>query len=386
MGSIYLDHAAATPLRPEVAEAMREATLIAFANPSSQHGAGRLAKQLLEDAREKILELVGGRTTGPTRDRLIFTSGATEANRTAMLGLASEGCHVAVSPRDHPSVNSAAAELAARGHSVRSLPLEPDGTICRSALADEIEVAGAGGLMLAVTPVCGQTGLRDAATNLPERSDGRVTIHADATQAAAWDVLDFASSSWTSMTLAPHKFGGPRGIGALVVRGQVPLTPLLPGSQELGLRGGTEAVSLAVGFAHALELATQERHDVCLRVQALRNRLEAGIIETARAANREGVVVGRDASRAPHIAAIAFPGVDRQALVMAADLEGLCLSTGTACASGSSEPSPILFALRLGDATIHSTFRASLGRTTTDEDIAQAIEKLRRLITRLSSP
>lgn len=383
MGSIYLDHAAATPLRPEVAEAMREAEVVAFANPSSQHAAGRRAKQYLEDAREKILTLVGGRTTGPDRDRLLFTSGATEANRTAMLGLAHSGCHVAVSPRDHPSIQSAAAELAGRGHAVRSLPLEPDGTICRPALADEIEAAGADGLVLAVTPACGQTGLRDGGPHLP---DGGTRIHADATQVAAWDALEFAPSPWTSMTMAPHKFGGPRGIGALVVRGNVPLTPLLPGSQELGLRGGTEAVSLAVGFARALALVTQERHDLSCRVHKLRDRFEAGVLEAARASGREAVIIGREAPRAPHISAVSIPGIDRQALVMAADLEGLCLSTGTACASGSSEPSPILFALRLDDDVIHGTFRASLGRTTTDEEITLAIEKLQRLITRLSSP
>jgi cysteine desulfurase len=380
--SIYLDHAAATPLRPEVAEAMHEAASVAFANPSSQHAVGRRAKQCLEDARDKILSLVGGCTIGANRDRLIFTSGATEANRTAMLGLAAAGCHAAVSPRDHPSIQSAVAELTARGHAVRSLPLESDGTISRPALADEMEGAGASGLVLAVTPICGQTGLRDAMTTLPE---GRVMIHADTTQAAAWDALNFAASPWTSLTLAPHKFGGPRGIGALVVRGHVPIAPLVPGSQELGLRGGTEAVSLAVGFARALELVTHERHDVACRVQALRDRFEAGIFTAARDAGRQAFIIGHNTLRAPHISAIAIPGIDRQSLVMAADLEGVCLSTGTACASGSSEPSPILFALRLDEATIRGTFRASLGRTTTDENISQAIEKLRHLFARFST-
>jgi cysteine desulfurase len=296
-----------------------------------------------------------------------------------MLGLAAKGCRIAVSPRDHPSIQSAAAELAARGHAVRTLPLETDGTISRPALADDIEEAGEHGLLLAVTPICGQTGLRDVEMNLPE---GRVTIHADVTQAAAWDALSYADSSWTSMTLAPHKFGGPRGIGALVVREDVPITPLLPGSQELGLRGGTEAVPLAVGFARALELATQERQEVSTRVQSLRDRLEVGLVEAARDAGLQATIIGRNAPRAPHISAVSFPGIDRQSLVMAADLEGACLATGTACASGSSEPSPILFALRLDDSIIHSTFRVSLGRTTSDEDIAQAIEILRGVLSR----
>jgi cysteine desulfurase len=378
--SIYLDHAAATPLRPEVADAIQEAARVAFANPSSQHAQGRIAKRLLEDARERILDLVGGRNGGAIRDRLIFTSGATEANRTAMLGLAAEGCRVAVSARDHPSVQSAAAELAARGHGVRTLPLDPAGTISRGALADEMETAAGRGLLLAVTPVCGQTGLHNAFPMVGPP----VTIHADATQSAAWDALDFDGSPWTSLTLAPHKFGGPRGIGALVVRGTAPITPLLPGSQELGLRGGTEAVSLAVGFARALELAAEERETLSRRVGTLRECFEAGIIEAARAAGREAIIIGRDAPRAPHISAIAIPGIDRQAVVMAADLEGVCLSTGTACASGSSEPSPILLAMRLDDEVIQGTFRVSLGRTTTDDDVTQAVDRIRRVLSRLS--
>ena len=379
MRAIYLDHAAATPLRPEVAEAMAEAATLAFANPSSQHAAGRQAKKLLEEAREKILGLAGGSTAAATRDRLIFTSGATEANRTAMLGLAAHGGRIAVSSRDHPSIESAVAELAARGHAVRTLPLEPDGTISRTALADEIEAAAGRGLVLAVTPVCGQTGIRETFPT----AVGSVTVHADVTQAAAWAALDFAGSPWASMALAPHKFGGPRGIGALVVRGSIPVMPLMPGSQELGMRGGTEAVTLAVGFARAFELAAMERETVSRRVQSLRNRFEAGIIDAARAAGREAVVIGQNAPRAPHISAIAIPGIDRQTFVMAADLEGVCLSTGTACASGSSEPSPILYAMRLDDSVIPSTFRASLGRTTADGDVSQAVERLRRVLNRL---
>ena len=118
-------------------------------------------------------------------------------------------------------------------------------------------------------------------------------------------------------------------------------------------------------------------------MQSLRERFEAGILEAARAVGREAAIIGHAATRAPHISAIAIPGIDRQAFVMAADLEGVCLATGTACASGSSEPSPILFAMRLDDDVIHGTFRASLGRTTTDDDITQAVDRIRRVLGRL---
>ncbi len=390
MDSIYLDHAAATPLRAEVAVAMEEAAAKAFGNPSSQHALGRLAKRFLEDAREQIMELVGGRAAGAVRDRLVFTSGATEANRMAMLGLANEGCRVAVSSRDHPSIASAAAELAQRGHSVRTLPLEPDGTIVAAALADAIADASGTSLLVAVTPVCGQTGLRDTISAAWCRPDSSlsftVTIHADATQAAAWEALEFARSPYATMTLASHKFGGPRGIGGLLVRGDMPhlsLTPLLPGAQELGLRGGTEAVSLAVGFARALELVAAERDHVSRRVESLRKQFEEGLVTAARDAGLDALVIGQNAPRAPHIAAVSIPGIARQTLVIAADLEGVCLSAGTACASGSSEPPPVLCGLRLDDAVVAGTFRASLGRSTTQADVDEALARLRQVLARV---
>jgi cysteine desulfurase len=386
MTPVYLDHAAATPLRSEVAAGMDDATRAAFANPSSPHAEGRLAKRLLEDARERIVELVGGRTQGAVRDRLVFTSGATEANRMAMLGLPTPGTVVAVSPRDHDSITSAAAELARRGHPVHTLTLSPEGSVPRDALTDLIAAASGTSILVAVTPVCGHTGLR-AAWGLGVCSEmgsmGSIVIHADATQAAAWYPLDFAASPFTTMTLAPHKFGGPRGIGGLVIRGGTTLEPLMPGPQELGLRGGTEAVTLAVGFARALELVAAERDEVALRVTSLRALFEAQLIAAAKDAGHDMIIVGGGSSRAPHIATISMAGMDRQALVMAADLEGVCLSTGTACASGSSEPPAILAALGLESRLIAGTFRASLGRTTTRADIDEAVECLRRVFVRL---
>jgi cysteine desulfurase len=386
MNTIYLDHAAATPMRPEVRAAMEEAASTAFANPSSQHAAGRTAKRLLEDARERIVELVGGRAGGATRDRLVFTSGATEANRMAMLGLARGGCLIAVSPRDHGSVISAETELSRRGHAVRTLPLTPEGAVARDALASLMQAAGGTTVLLTTTPVCSQTGLldflaldvaSDAATN------GVIALHADSTQAAAWYPLNFADSLLTTMTLAPHKFGGPRGIGGLVIRAGTALDPLLPGPQELGLRGGTEAVTLAVGFARALELAAIERDEVAPRVTSLRDQFEAQLIAAAIDAGLEAIVIGQRGSRAPHITAVAIVGMDRQSLVMAADLEGVCLSTGTACSSGSSEPPVVLAAIGVPNTLTAGTIRASFGRTTTPVDIDDAIRRLRRVFVRL---
>jgi cysteine desulfurase len=387
-----------------VAEAMHEAAA-AFANPSSPHAAGRAAKQILENARERILELVGGRTSGPDRDRLVFTSGATEANRLGMLGLAggrrpAEGQgQVWVSARDHGSIRTAATALVAEGWQLVELPLSSsgqldagasatgwDGSLPTGSVASEPEPWR----ILAVTTVCGQTGIREdlPAVAALARAHRELLIHADATQAAGWDELGFASAAATTsvattLTLAPHKFGGPRGIGGLVIRGTARLAAVVPGPQELGLRGGTEAVALAAGFARALERARADHRDQASRVQALRHRLEAGLLTAARAAGLEAVVVGERAPRAPHVAMIALASCDRQVVALAADRAGVCLATGTACASGSSEPPVVLQAIALEPRFFQGGIRLSLGRTTTAGEIEEAIARLAEVFKRL---
>jgi len=376
---VYLDHAAATPLRPEAALAMQEAQAAAFANPSSPHALGRRARGILEDARERILAALGGRTGGALRDRLVFTSGATEANRLGVLGTAGDTAGVvASSARDHASVLGAAAELAVHGWRAVTLPLDPLGRATPAATEVLAGAARAGGQgLVCLTPVCGQTGTREeCATLIAAAIAAGHRVHADATQAVAWDGSTLHDLAVTSLAFAPHKFGGPRGIGALVVRGDVPLVPLVPGPQELGARGGTEAVVLAVGFARALELAVAERQETARRVAALRDRFERHCVAAAAAAGIAAVVVGGAAARAPHITTIALPGLDRQAVVMAADLAGVCLATGTACASGSSEPSAAILAAGLGAAVARGAVRASFGRDSTEADVTTAVARL----------
>jgi cysteine desulfurase len=388
---VYLDHAAATPLAPEVTAAMDMAAAWAFANPSSPHAAGRRAKGLLEDARERILALLGGRTSGPERDRLIFTSGTTEANRLAIIGMAA-GCMrpglIGLSARDHGSLRAAARELGSSGWQERELGLAGGGPLAGDAVAAfaaEAKAMTGRPAILAASLVCGQTGTWEDTFSLAaiaKKVPGLV-LHADAAQAVAWGPLEFASSSFATLALGPAKFGGPRGIGGLVLRHGTSLEPILPGPQELGLRGGTEAVTLAVGFARALELAVAEREATVKRVTALRDRFEAGFLGAAVAAGIEAVVVGRDSRRAPHIASLALAGVDRQAFVMAADLAGVCLATGTACASGASEPPVVLAALGLPERLRAGAIRASIGVTTTAAEIELATSRLERVLERL---
>ena len=373
--SIYLDHAAATPLDARVADAMRE-TGETFANPSSPHAAGRRARAVLEDARERIVALLGGRTTGPVRDRLVFTSGATEANRLGILGSAGRRPGTILSsPRDHGSVAAAARDLADRGWTFASVGLDADGTsLTRASVAAR---AAAGQVLICTTPVCGQTGIRETPSGLVDLDvGGRVLVHVDATQAVAWEPIAFRDSPLTSLAFAPHKFGGPRGIGGLVVRGDVTLEPLTPGPQELGLRGGTEPVSLAVGFATALELAVARRREASVQVAHLRDAFDRGIVASGRTHGLDVVVVGREGDRSPHVSTISVHGIDRQTLVMACDLAGVCLATGTACASGSSDASPAIVALGLAPWVAHGAVRASFSFTTTRAEIEDAVRRI----------
>lgn len=381
MTPIYLDHAATTPLRAEVAEAIAAATAEGFANPSSPHAAGRAAKRLLEEARERVLAAAGGRTTGRHRDRLVFTSGATEANRLAIVGAASlpPGC-VWHSARDHASVAAAARDLAARGWQAVALPLTAAGTVDLGAAP----AAGPG--ILCGTLVCGQTGTLEDAARLRLAASARpdLRLHIDAAQAFAHEPVSFAELDASSLVLTPHKFGGPRGIGGLLVRADTVIAATQPGPQELGLRGGTEPVALAVGFAVAAELAAAARSHEAARMRGLRDELARRLIAVAREAGREAVVIGGAASRAPHILTIAFSGVDRQAFVMGADLEGVCCATGTACASGSSEPAPAIAALGLPAGVCAAAVRFSLGRETQADDVEAAARAAGRVLARFT--
>lgn len=376
----YLDHAAATPLLPEVAAAMQEAWET-FGNPSSPHGAGREARRTLENARERILAALGGRSSGPNRDRLVLTSGATEANQMAIAGLKTPtGVPPALlhSARDHAGTRAAATHLVTGGRQVLEIPLDDQGLLDQDALHTAAPSDAAA--ILSTTLACSQSGTLEDVAVIAARFP-QLVLHVDAAQAVGRVPVSFAALGAASMALAAHKLGGPRGIGGLLLCGEAAITPLLPGTQERDLRGGTEPVALAVGFAVAVERAVQRQAAEAERLAGLRDRLEHALRQQLAAAGLEMIEIGSQAPRAPHISVIAFPGRDRQATVMAADLAGLCLASGTACASGSSEPSPALVAAGLPAAVVESAVRLSLGWPTTAEDINRAVDLLRAVFT-----
>jgi cysteine desulfurase len=380
---IYLDHNATTPLLPEVAEAMRACDAEPCHNPASQHSFGRRARRKLEDARERIASLLGADVSGRQPDRLVFTSGGTEANNLAIRSLAERGDsvgraassgsrgHIVISAVEHPSVAAPVEEMACHGWRVDRLSVDANGVICAHKLAGLIRPE-----TRLVAAMLGQneTGVLQPVDKLSAIcATHHVPLHTDAAQIVGKLPVDFRALGASTMTAAAHKFHGPLGIGALVFRSGVELRPLMFGGfQQGGVRPGTEPVTLAVGMCRALELWHADRLERAARMRELRDRLEALIV----AGDPHAVVIGRGAERLPHTSQIAFVGIDRQAMFMALDQAGVACSTGSACASGSSEPSPVLLAMACESGVVTSALRFSLGATTTDQEIAEAARRI----------
>jgi cysteine desulfurase len=371
--SIYLDHNATTPLLPEVADAMRACYSPEFGNPASQHDPGRRARRKLEDARERIGEILGVGMSGPTPDRVIFTSGGTEANNLAIFGLIREGNarHAIVSAVEHPSVLAPADELARRGWQVDRLSIDEHGVVRVGELTQLLRPKTA---FVSVMLGQNETGVLQPVAEVASLcAQNGVLCHTDAAQVVGKLPVDFSELGVSALTLAAHKFHGPLGIGAIVLRGDVPLRPqLFGGFQQAGLRPGTESLALAVGMCRALELWRQERDVRAARLTQLRDAFESEILNGW----PKAVVIGRGAQRLPHTSNIAFVGLDRQALFMALDQAGVACSTGSACASGSSEPSPAHFAMGLDSNLIVSALRFSLGATTSEAEVHQAAGRI----------
>jgi cysteine desulfurase len=338
---------------------------------------------VLDDARERIAELLGVKTTLPDPDQLIFTSGGTEANNLAILGLLrTEGFreppspsrpHVIISAIEHSSITSVADELRRLGCDVDSLRVDARGVIRVNDLSDLLRPETR---VVAALLGHNETGVLQPVAELSAicRQQG-VPLHTDAAQVVGKVPVDFRALGVTSMSIAAHKFHGPLGIGALVLRHGADLMPqLFGGFQQGGFRPGTVPVALVVGMCRALELWHAQRHERAERMRELRDRFE----NTIKAGWPAARVIGAESSRLPHTSQIALVGLDRQALFMALDQAGVACSAGAACASGSSEPSPALVAMGCPEAVSDSALRFSLGATTTAEDVEEATRRILR--------
>jgi cysteine desulfurase len=394
MTPIYLDHAATTPMLPAVADAMREASLRYGANPASQHELGRLARRALESARSRIAEILGA---GPD-DQLIFTSGGTESNNLALTGLtgwhaqgpppgvvggqlirASTTPRIVISSLEHPSVYRLADHLAEQGAAiVDRLPVSREGVTQVDALSDLLHPNTR---LVSVILGSNETGVLQPVEQVAAACrERRIPSHTDATQVVGKLPVHFRELGVDALTFAAHKFHGPVGIGGLLVREDAKLAPAMSGGfQQASLRPGTESVPLALGMLAALELWQAEADARRERMEGLRDELELLLFHDCRSME----VIGGHAPRLPHITNEAFSGLDRQALAMALDLAGVACSTGSACASGSSEPSPALIAMALPKEQISGSIRFSLGATTTADEVDEASRRILSVVNRL---
>lgn len=378
---IYLDWNATTPPSVRVVDAMREAALAHWANPASIHGDGRKARSVVEDAREAVALLAGA----DARD-IVFTSGGTEANNLALRSAfpVQRGTAAATSRRrlltsriEHPSIVRTAEALAADGRAdVRWLAVTEDGQVDLGDLEHAVREEG-GVTLLAMQAVNHETGaiqpLEAAAALLPPAA----LFHVDAVQ--AWGKVEFKAKVATTLSLAAHKFRGPKGIGALVTRPCMKLVPLLTGgAQERGLRPGTVDPVAAAGLAAACSDALDKPARFAA-VSAHRDRL----VEAILAMCPQSAVNGRG-ERAPHVANVSVGGWRGPELVAALDLEGVSVSSGSACSAGTAEPSPVVEAM-VGRARAESAVRFSLGELTTERDVEHALATLERIFARASS-
>ncbi|MCA9630810.1 MAG: cysteine desulfurase [Myxococcales bacterium] len=367
MRQIYLDWNATTPPAPSVLRAMDAARPLAWANPSSVHAAGRAARRLIEDTRERLAVLL----SLEPRD-VVLTGGGTEANNLAL----AHAPGLALSRLEHPSVVRVAEQLADAGRPVVWLPVSPAGQIEVSAV-DSLCRELPRGSWLAAMYVNHETGVVQPLQALAEAAHRLgLRVHCDAVQALG--KLDLAPLIHAdSISVAAHKLRGPKGVGALCLRSDsegvvpVPRPVLRGGAQERGFRPGTQDAVAIAGFGAAL--ARVEEHRSGLEgVRDQRDRLE-------KALEGRAAVTGLAAPRAPHVSNLRFPGWRGDELVAALDLEGICVSAGSACSAGTLEPSPVLEAMLDRDAATRGV-RFSLGEDTTAEDVDRVIQVLDRLL------
>ena len=372
---VYLDHAATTPVREEVFEAMKPFYGPRFGNPSSAHRWGREARAALDEARERV-----GRCLGARPDEICFTSGGTEGDNLAILGawraLKAKGRKAVVtSPIEHKAVLGAVHQAAREGAEERILRITPDGVVDAQSFDDLVDDTAA---VCSTIWVNNEIGTIQRVPELAAKAKERGALfHTDAVQAFGKVPIDAQKQQFDFLTISGHKFGAPKGIGALFIRRGTSLEPLMHGgTQDRGRRPGTENVAAAVGLARAAELTLAECEAHCARLLKLRERLEAGILAIV----PDAVIHGRGAERAPHIVNISVPGTDSESLLMALDLRGIAASGGSACQSGSVSPSHVLAALGVRPDLASAAIRMSLGALSTDHCIDRVIEVFPALV------
>ncbi|REF35270.1 cysteine desulfurase family protein [Thermasporomyces composti] len=373
MSTVYLDHAATTPMLPEAVAAVT-AHLPAVGNASSLHASGRAARRVVEESRETIAEALGARPS-----EVIFTSGGTEADNLAVKGLywARNAAdprrrRVLVSAVEHHAVLDAAAWLGSScGAQVEWLPVDSVGRVDVEAVRATIERDPASVALLTVMWANNEVGTVQPVSELAALArEFDIPVHTDAVQAVGQLPVDFASSGVDAMTVTGHKLGGPVGVGALVVRREITLTPLLHGGgQEREVRSGTLDVPAIAGFAAAVRVATQRQPELAARLSQLRDELVERVLAAVPDATLNGDPSFELSRRLPGNAHFSFVGCEGDSLLLLLDARGIECSTGSACSAGVAEPSHVLLAMGQDEARARGSLRFSLGHTSTRSDV-----------------
>lgn len=376
--TVYLDHAATTPMAPAAIEAMT-AELALVGNASSLHASGRRARRVLEESRERIAAALGSRP-----GEVVFTSGGTEADNLALKGAfwARRGqdparTRILASTVEHHAVLDPVHWLeSTEGAQVELVPCDETGRVDLAAMKEAIERDPASVALISVMWANNEVGtLQPVADIAALASEHGIPVHSDAVQAVGAVPVDFATSGVDALSLTGHKLGGPVGAGALVVRRELELTALVHGGgQERDVRSGTHATAAIVGFAAAVELAVKEQEAYATRVGALRDQLVEQVLAVVPDSHLNGPALaplGRH--RLPNNAQIAFPGCEGDSLLMLLDAAGVECSTGAACSAGVPQASHVLLAMGQSDEQARSSLRFSLGHTTTAEDVDRLV-------------
>ncbi|AJT41286.1 cysteine desulfurase family protein [Psychromicrobium lacuslunae] len=380
---IFLDAAATTPVRREVIEAMFPYLTGSFGNPSSHHDLGEQAAAALEQAKTQIAELVGCRP-----GEVIFTSGGTEADNLAIKGIAlarrqldKTRNRILISAIEHPAVMESAEFLArVHGFEVDVIPVHRSGLIDSAIFAEKL---GPDVALASVMYANNEIGSIQPLAELAELTTAhRVPLHTDAVQASGWLSLNIAELGVDALSLSGHKFGAPKGVGALILRSRTLAEPLIHGGgQQSGLRSGTENVAFAVALACAIQLAEAERAEAFSRVSGLRDDFIAAVQSRL----PQALLTGPSGeARLPSIASFCFPGTHGESVLLELERRSIICSSGSACAAGSAEPSPVLLALGISAELAQTAVRFSLPSSVTRLELDQTVEALVQAVTKLA--
>ena len=375
---IYFDHNATTPVDPAVVEAMTRVLAHSFGNASSVHYFGQQAKAVLDDARTAVAGLIGAEPS-----EVVFTSGGTEADNFALRGVAEAveptgRKHLIASTIEHEAVLTTLKALARRGWKVTLLPVDATGIVSadalRSAMTDDTALVS---IMHANNEIGTVQPIADLARIARERG---AVFHTDAVQSAGKIPVDVKSLGVDLLSLSAHKFYGPKGAGALWIRRGTRVASIMTGGKhERNRRAGTENVPAIAGFGTAAQLAAKKLASERTRLAALRDRLEEAVLATVRGT----AVNGAREPRVPNTTNISFENIEAESLLIALDLEGIAVSTGSACSSGTLEPSHVLRAMGLPTHRTQNSIRISLGAGSTDAEVDEFLQKLPKVVEKL---